>query len=154
MSAHSLLFQCACELIRVKDILLSQIKLWVQERGGRNNKIRPAGVIRLKNRFWLKAAGHTNWGKLEAAYVAVPFPPFNFRNGQDLIVRPAVIAVISVALQQTQPGGQWFVVSSISPKINAHLPYTSRENRRLFFPPLPPSLCLSRLPVKVKAPTR
>lgn len=113
-----------------------------KKRQGKNHKIRPAGVIRLKNRFWLKAAGHTNWGKLEAAYVAVPFPPFNFRNGQDLIVRPAVIAVISVALQQTQPGGQWFVVSSISPKINAHLPYTSRENRRLlFFSSL--SLCVS-----------
>lgn len=96
----------------------------VQEKRGKNVYIRPAGVIRLENSFWLKAAGHTNWGKLEAAYVAVPFLPFNFRNGQDLIVRPAVIAVISVALQQTQPSGQWFVVSSIrsGPKINAHLP--------------------------------
>lgn len=118
-----------------KDILLSQIWLWVQERG-KNIYIynRPAGVIRLKNRFWVKAAGCTNWGKFEAAYVAVPFPPFNFRSGQDLIVRPAVIAVISVALQQTQPGGQWFAVSSnrAGPEINAHLPYTSWENRRFF----------------------
>lgn len=60
------------------------------------------------------------------------FPPFKFRNGRDLIVRPVVIAVISVALRQKQPGGQWFVVSSINtaPKIKSHLPFASRESRR------------------------
>lgn len=116
------------------------------KREGKKN--RPAGVITLYNRFWVKAAGRTNWGKLEAAYVAVPFPPFNFRNGQDLIVRPVVIAVISVALEQTRPGSQWFVVSSIrtGPEIKSHLPCTSRGK---------PALSLSsRLPVKVKAPMR
>lgn len=137
MSAHSLLIQCACELIRVKiSFSVRAVRFGFRSRK-RRKKNRPAGVIRLKNRFGEKTAGRTNWGKLEAAYVAVPFPPFNFRNGQDLIVRPAVIAVISVALQQTQPGGQWFVVSSIKtiPKINAHLPCMSRGFLGFFFSP-------------------
>lgn len=146
MSAHSLLIQCACELFRVK--ISFSVRSSCGSRKERGKKNRPAGVITLYNRFWVKAAGRTNWGKLEAAYVAVPFPPFNFRNGQDLIVRPVVIAVISVALEQTRPGSQWFVVSSIrtGPEIKSHLPCTSRGK---------PALSLSsRLPVKVKAPMR
>lgn len=40
-------------------------------------------------------------------------PPFNFRkNGQALIARPVVIAVISVAPQQTQPARQLFAAST------------------------------------------
>lgn len=40
-------------------------------------------------------------------------PPFNFRkNGRALIARPVVIAVISVAPQQTQPARQLFAASA------------------------------------------
>lgn len=111
MSAHSLLFQCSCELIRGK------ISFSVKSSFGsrKERKKSPRRSNQTQEQVW----GKSSWShklkkeKLEAAYVAVPFPPFNFRNGQNLIVRPAVIVVISVALQQTQPGGQRFVASSI-----------------------------------------
>lgn len=125
MSAHSLLIQCACELFRVKISFSVRSRFGSRKkREGEGGNNRPAGVITLYSRFGIKAAGRTNWGKLEAAYVAVPSPPFNLRNGQDLIVRPAVIAMISVTLKQTQPGCQRIVVSSMKtgPKIKSQIP--------------------------------
>lgn len=125
MSAHSLLIQCACELFRVKISFSVRSRFGSRKkREGEGGDNSPAGVITLYSRFGIKAAGRTNWGKLEAAYVAVPSLPFNLRNGQDLIMRPAVIAMISVTLKQTQPGSQRIVVSSMKtgPKIKFHIP--------------------------------
>lgn len=72
------------------------------------------------------------------------FLPFNFRNGRDLTVN----AAISVALQQTQPGGQWFAVSSIraDPKNQTSSPARSPFLFSFLFSP--------RLPVKVNEATR
>lgn len=124
MSAHSLLIQCAGEIIRAE--IAFSVRAGFRSRKERNNN-RPAGVIRLKKGSEVKAGGRTNWDKSQAACVAVAFPPFNFGDGQALIV----IAASSVSLQQTQPGGQCSVVSPIkaAPKSNAHLLYASRGSR-------------------------